>query len=110
MLLTFDEYQDWTKSLAKYPKNLGVIYTALKLTGEAGEYSEKIGKIIRDNGGEITFEIRDDLILELGDVLWYISEAARMLGISLQEVVDKNVTKLESRKARGTIGGSGDHR
>jgi len=48
--------------------------------------------------------------LELGDVLWYISALADDLGVTLEEIAQANVDKLQSRKERGKIGGSGDNR
>jgi hypothetical protein len=43
-------------------------------------------------------------------VLWYISALASDLDISLDDVAQANVDKLQSRKDRGKIGGSGDNR
>ena len=108
--MRFDEYQYFTSTTAKYPPEQGINYTALGLAGEAGEYCDKIKKIIRDDQGELTEEKRTALIKELGDVLWYVAQAARMLNCSLSEIAEKNMEKLTSRKERGVIGGSGDDR
>ena len=48
--------------------------------------------------------------LELGDVLWYISALADDLGVTLEEVAQANVDKLQSRMARNKIKGDGDNR
>ena len=47
--LTLDEYQQMALETAIYP--LPIIYPTLGLTGEAGEVSEKIKKVLRDNEG-----------------------------------------------------------
>lgn len=110
--MTLDEYQTWAQSTAIYPTEglLPLVYCALKLNGEAGEVAEKIGKIIRDDKGVITTTHRLDIVLEIGDVLWYCANLAREAGYTLQQVADMNKRKLESRKARGKLGGSGDQR
>ena len=51
-----------------------------------------------------------DIGAELGDVLWYIAALARDLDISMNSIAAMNVEKLNSRKERGVIGGSGDNR
>jgi NTP pyrophosphatase (non-canonical NTP hydrolase) len=87
-----------------------LIYSALGLAGEAGEFSEKIKKVLRDENGAIISVRRAKLRDELGDVLWYLAKAARELGISLEEVARANLRKIYSRKKRGKISGSGDYR
>ncbi len=47
---------------------------------------------------------------ELGDVLWYVSALSDYYGITLQDVLDYNVSKLKARQAQGTLQGSGDNR
>lgn len=126
----FKDYETAAISTAIYPGQgtpLGLIYCALKLNGEAGEFAEHLGKALRDDEfsvmafdgsdyghGQSTTELTPDrrskLILELGDVLWYISNAAKELGTSLEEVAELNIEKLASRRDRGALGGSGDNR
>ena len=46
--------------------------------------------------------IRDrHLIVELGDVMWYVAQACMALDISFDEVIERNVKKLESRYPGG---------
>ena len=83
-MMTFADYDKAAEIFAVYPgsgtSNLtAVIYTALGLTGEAGEFADKIKKIMRDSQMTITEERRTSLITELGDVLWYLSRAAQEL-------------------------------
>lgn len=75
-----------------------------------GEIAGKFSKIIRDYNCEATQEHVDQLILELGDIQWFVAILAEDLGSSLSEVMIKNIEKLQSRKQRGVIGGSGDNR
>lgn len=102
----FSEYEDFVKSMKVYPERHAIVYPALGLCGEAGEISEKIKKWLRKDG-ELD---KEALLLELGDPLWYITSLADDLGYTLQDVVDANVSKLSSRKERGVLKGSGDHR
>lgn len=107
------EYQDKATQFAKYPNHTpmaGLTYCTLGLTGEAGEVAEKVKKIIRDGHGSLTLEKAEDLCKELGDVLWYVSQTARELGFTLEQVAARNISKLTSRQERGVLGGSGDNR
>jgi len=113
--LELEEYQRLTDSTAIYPETgtgsaQALAYVALGLTGEAGEVSNKVKKILRDSKGEVSDEIRDYLVAEVGDTLWYLARLATELGVSLGQVGQANLDKLNSRKERGVIGGSGDVR
>ncbi len=134
MTLTFKEYQERTFTTAVYRDSIGKIFepmigldrdqracvnrlrTLLNLSyvglglGEVGEIQGKIKKIIRDSGGVITDEHRKMIGKELGDLLWYVSETCSQLGLSMGDVADWNLEKLQGRKDRGTLGGSGDER
>ena len=104
--MTLDEYQSFAKTTAIYPNTHAVIYPALGLCGEAGEVAEKIKKSIRHG---TPFDV-DALILEMGDVLWYLASLSNDLGVSLDVVLSRNVSKLISRKERDAIIGDGDTR
>lgn len=105
------DYQEKSRKTAIYPDaGKNYIYPTLGLAGEAGEVSEKIKKAIRDNAGEITEEKKNEIEKELGDVLWYVSQLASELNLSLDEIAEKNIEKLYSRMERGKLGGSGDNR
>ena len=82
----------------------------LGLGGEAGEVQEKFKKIIRDKQGKLTEADKDEIIKELGDVLWYVTSVAHLVGSSLEEVARRNNEKLGSRKDRQQLSGSGDNR
>lgn len=109
--MTFDEYQRRSRTTAQYP-NAGnnFLYPTLGLCGESGEVAEKIKKVVRDDGGVVGEERRQEIAHELGDVLWYVSQIAAELGLSLDAVAARNLEKLSSRAARGKLSGSGDDR
>lgn len=112
--ITLNEYQEMALETAIYPETFKVIYPALGITGEAGEVSDKIKKLIRDKGykgGLIESDKdREDIALELGDVFWYVATLANDIGYNLEEIAILNYSKLQKRKEQGKIGGSGDHR
>lgn len=108
--MELNEYQKRAMETAVYPEQYRVIYPALGLAGEAGEVADKVKKIIRDENGDISDEKRHSIALEIGDVLWYCATLAHDLGYSLEDVARMNYEKLQSRKLRGKIGGSGDER
>lgn len=82
----------------------------LGLVGESGEVADKVKKLIRDSEGQFTPESIAAILAELGDVLWYVNSIAVLLGSSLDDVAANNLAKLQSRKERQVIGGSGDER
>ena len=89
-------------------KNL--YYPSLGLAGEAGEVCEKIKKIMRDDGGQVTSIKKDAIAKELGDVLWYVSNLASELELDMEQIAHANIQKLFDRMKRGVIKGSGDDR
>lgn len=109
--MNFNEYQKESRKTALYPSVGGnYVYPTLGLAGEAGEVAEKIKKVIRDDGGEVSGEKKREIKKELGDVLWYVAQIASELGLSLEDIAETNLEKLFSRKERGTLHGSGDSR
>lgn len=103
--MDINNYQLWTRSTAIYPPEQAVEYLSLGLTSEAGEVAGKVKKWIRDGN------LREHEVLsELGDVLWYIARLADEYGMDLSTLAKLNHDKLESRKSRDVIKGSGDER
>ena len=78
---------------------------SLGLPGEVGEVVEILKKRLRDG----TFD-RENLRKELGDVIYYWARLCRAFDLQPSEVLASNIDKLESRRARGTMRGSGDDR
>jgi len=108
--MQFEDYQQQANQTAVYPPENGLAYTALGLAGEAGEIANKVKKVLRDDGGELTPGVRAALAGELGDVLWYLSALATELDYNLGGIAANNLAKLASRKERGVLQGSGDDR
>ena len=129
-LNSLDHYQRIATKVAIYPGHstpLGLMYVALKMNGEAGEFAEHVGKAFRDDGlidvnvrefddrmfidlHDLTLARKDALIKEVGDVLWYLSAACNELGITLSQAATANLAKLNDRAKRGKLSGSGDNR
>jgi NTP pyrophosphatase (non-canonical NTP hydrolase) len=113
--MTFDEYQKQAKTTAHVDPdiagtNMEQTIWAMGISGEAGEVLEKWKKIVAYKKGVITEEDKVELEKELGDIVWYISMLADSLNLSFDQVMQRNVEKLQSRKARGKITGQGDNR
>lgn len=113
--MTFDDYQKQSRATARYPDiEDNFIFPTLGLLGEAGEVAEKVKKLIRDKEVDtpsaITGSDRTEIKKELGDVLWYLSQLASELGLSLSDVAQTNIDKLQSRFLRDQINGEGDNR
>lgn len=108
--MDMDKYQAEASKTAKYPDDSGLVYCVLGLASEAGEVAGKLKKAIRDENGVISESRKEDLLAELGDVLWYCAMVALELDATLSSVAQANLNKLFDRKDRGVIGGDGDKR
>lgn len=110
--MTFDEYQKQalTTAITNPDPLMDKTIWAMGVAGEAGEVIEKWKKIVAYKGGVVSDEDRKELGKELADVVWYIAVMAHSLGLSFDDLMQQNVEKLQSRKARGTIKGAGDNR
>ncbi|MDZ7844563.1 MAG: nucleoside triphosphate pyrophosphohydrolase family protein [Anaerolineales bacterium] len=74
-----------------------LMVSALGLAGEAGEFANLVKKMTA-HGHPLD---RDALEDELGDVLWYLAEAATACGLSLEEIGRNNIAKLQARYPDG---------
>jgi NTP pyrophosphatase (non-canonical NTP hydrolase) len=105
------DYDQFTADLARYPREqkdpaiIEAMYCALGLVGEAGEVSEKIKKWHRDGNLD-----QHSVVLELGDVLYYLTRLANAMGVTLEDVKIENIKKLTDRARRNVLHGSGDNR
>lgn len=115
MPYTFHEYQVEAEKTANFQVTDPLLYCIMGAAGEAGETLEKIKKLARKHA---TYNVnqfidpttRNDIIRELGDQLWYIAIAAKLLGLDLSVVAKVNIEKLADRQNRGVIIGAGDDR
>jgi NTP pyrophosphatase (non-canonical NTP hydrolase) len=110
-LSDFDTYQQLARATAIYPSiGGGEVYPALGLANEAGEVLGRVKKVYRDKNGEYDGADLEAIEAELGDVLWYVSQIAAELKLSLRDIAEYNVAKLRSRQQRGVLAGNGDDR
>ena len=99
-------YSTWVESKILTSGDERLVENTLGLVGEAGEVAEKVKKLIRDKS-RFT---KQDIVKELGDVVFYVTAIANYYESDLSEVIEENVIKLDGREARGTLKGSGDNR
>ena len=83
-----------------------LVENTLGLVGEAGEVSEKVKKLFRDKNSFSD----EDVLKELGDVLFYATALANIFGGNLKTIMEMNMKKLDDREQRGVLSGSGDNR
>ena len=77
-----------------------LLTAAVGISAEGGEFMEIVKKIIFQ-GKPYNEDNINHLKIELGDVLWYVAQACIALDISLDDICDMNVKKLESRYPEG---------
>ena len=72
------------------------------LAAESGEFLEIVKKMVFQ-GKPWNDDNREHLIIELGDVMWYVANACIALGVDFDDVVKGNVKKLEKRYPGGSF-------
>ena len=72
------------------------------INAEGGEFLEIIKKMVFQ-GKPWNEDNREHLIIELGDIMWYVAQACMALDISFDDVVRGNVKKLEKRYPGGSF-------
>ena len=81
--------------------NIERLLTAgIGINAEGGEFLEIIKKMVFQ-GKPWDDHNREHLIIELGDLMWYVAQACMALGVSFDDVIARNVTKLEKRYPGG---------
>ena len=100
------DYQSFIESLKlldSQGSNINRLTTAaVGISAEGGEFIE-IDKKMVFQGKPWNVDNREHLIIELGDVLWYVAQACMALDVSFDEVLETNVKKLEKRYPEGTF-------
>ena len=106
--MTINEYQKL--ALRTLNPSLGkrdvLINGVMGLCGESGEAIDIVKKHLAQ-GHELD---REHLIRELGDIAWYLAETASALDVSLEEVLQKNIEKLQKRYPEGFSEERSEHR
>ena len=72
------------------------------INAEGGEFLEIIKKMVFQ-GKPWNEDNREHLIIELGDIMWYVAQACMALEVSFDEVINTNVKKLEKRNPEGSF-------
>lgn len=109
--MDLNEYQKLAlRTASPKDKKNELFHLLLALCGESGEIAEKAKKIVRDHDSDFSQWDKDDIMKELGDVLWYVAVLADYFAIPLGDIGEKNIAKLADRQQRGALSGSGDNR
>ena len=99
----FVDFADRIGELDREGANIERLLTSgVGINAEGGEFLEIIKKMIFQ-GKPWNEDNREHLIIELGDVLWYVAQACMALEIDFDDVVKGNVKKLEKRYPGGSF-------
>ena len=99
----FVDFADRIGELDREGANIERLLTAgVGINAEGGEFLEIIKKMIFQ-GKPFNADNKEHMIIELGDLMWYVTQACMALEVSLDEVVARNVTKLEKRYPGGSF-------
>ncbi len=103
-VISWDEYSAWIKSTSWY---YGVDlrgrdeynYVFGAMASEGGECFDALKKCTRrrDFGLWMERSGRSKMLLEMGDVMWYLTRGCQLLGVTLEEVMLLNMIKLTDR-------------
>ena len=99
----FELFADRLVELDRKGANIERLTTAgVGLAAESGEFLEIVKKMVFQ-GKPWDEHNREHLIIELGDVMWYVAQACMALDISFDEVIQGNIKKLEKRYPGGSF-------
>ena len=98
-----DEFINRIKDLESKGVDIPRLLTAaVGISAEGGEFTEIVKKMVFQ-GKPWNEDNREHLIIELGDVMWYVAQACMALEIDFDYVVKGNVKKLEKRYPGGSF-------
>ena len=102
---TLTEYEDFVTGLmsphSMRDPSTKLATAGLGLGGEGGEVADLVKKILF-HGLEFDENVRQKLIKELGDIMFYVAFAARnVCNTTLREVIEANIEKLSARYKTG---------
>ena len=99
----FVDLADRMGELDRQGANIERLTTAgVGLAAESGEFLEIVKKMVFQ-GKPWNNDNREHLIIELGDVMWYVAQACMALDVSFDDVIRGNVSKLEKRYPGGSF-------
>ena len=99
----FVDLADRLGELDREGANIERLTTAgVGLAAESGEFLEIVKKMVFQ-GKPWNDDNREHLIIELGDVMWYVAQACIALDVDFEEVIEMNVKKLEKRYPGGSF-------
>ena len=97
----FVDFADRIGELDREGANIERLTTAgVGLAAESGEFLEIVKKMVFQ-GKPWTDDNREHLIIELGDVMWYVAQACMALEVDFDDVIETNVNKLKKRYPGG---------
>jgi len=97
----FVDFADRIGDLDRQGANIERLLTAgVGINAEGGEFLEIIKKMVFQ-GKPWNEDNREHLIIELGDIMWYVAQACMALEVSFDQVVETNVNKLKKRYPGG---------
>ena len=109
--MNFAEYQKQASKFAVYESQYYPFFGIAEEVGEFVGLAAKLerGDSIKERFGSM-FGLYESFAKEAGDILWQLSQCLEEMGLSLQEVAEMNLKKLEDRQQRGVLKGAGSDR
>jgi len=94
-----EDYEAFVRRTDMYVRDQGDAPYALGLASEAGEAADLVKKALRQGAfaKPLVGDLEHQFLLELGDVLWYVTRLAQRHGASLSQIMALNVNKLATR-------------
>ena len=97
----FVDFADRIGELDREGANIERLLTSgVGINAEGGEFLEIIKKMVFQ-GKPWNEDNREHLIIELGDIMWYVAQATQALNITFDQVIEMNVNKLKKRYPGG---------
>ena len=99
----FVDFADRIGELDREGANIERLLTSgVGINAEGGEFLEIIKKMVFQ-GKPWNEDNREHLVIELGDIMWYVAQACMALEVSFDDVIATNVKKLEKRYPEGSF-------
>lgn len=99
--------QDYEQFVKEGTVHVDHVYPFLGLAGEAGEAVDYFKKLYRNYGAtfhaHMSPEAHEELLKELGDVLWYLTRIVMNMGYDLETVKKINMRKLRARRGKTKV-------